>query len=105
MLFIHIYLSSPSGEHISLDVIVYGTGFLLESYPLTVRGKGGKNLVEHFVEQGGPAAYRGCMIPGFPNFFMIPGPNSVSGHSSALFTIETLVSVVVAQISNRYQVS
>jgi cation diffusion facilitator CzcD-associated flavoprotein CzcO len=76
------------GQEIDLDVIVYSTGFDfidgLISYP--VIGKAGKKL--HDFWQAYPRAYLGTSVPDFPNLFMITGPNTGIGHTSALFVIE-----------------
>ncbi|TCD60400.1 hypothetical protein EIP91_010226 [Steccherinum ochraceum] len=61
---------TKKGEHYDLDVIVEATGFVVDDYPLEVRGVGGKTIQEYFREQAGPTAYRGTTVPGFPNFFM-----------------------------------
>ena len=63
-------------EH-SLDIIVYATGFRPNDFlwPMEVRGRGGKR-VEELWEKDGARAYLGSMLPGFPNFFMIFGPNT-----------------------------
>jgi cation diffusion facilitator CzcD-associated flavoprotein CzcO len=76
------------GQAIDLDVIVYSTGFDfidgLISYP--VIGRAGKKL--HVFWEAYPRAYLGTSVPGFPNLFMITGPNTGIGHTSALFVIE-----------------
>jgi len=62
-------------EH-ELDVIVYATGFKANEFlwPMEVLGRGGRSVEELWVKDG-PRAYIGAMVPGFPNFFMIYGPN------------------------------
>jgi 4-hydroxyacetophenone monooxygenase len=58
------------------DVIVYATGFRANDYlwPMDIRGRGGKSLGELWARDGA-RAYLGTMLPGFPNFFAIYGPN------------------------------
>lgn len=54
-------------------------------------GKGGKDLVETMDERGGAQAYQGTAMDGFPNFFMIFGPNTATGHSSVVMASENMV--------------
>jgi 4-hydroxyacetophenone monooxygenase len=65
------------GGEYPLDIIVYATGFKANDFlwPMEVRGRGGKR-VEELWEKDGARAYLGTMLPGFPNFFMIYGPNT-----------------------------
>ncbi|KAH9989290.1 FAD/NAD-P-binding domain-containing protein [Russula vinacea] len=81
---------TATGEKVSLDVIIYGTGFVTDDYPLNVRGTRG-TLKEYNDAHGGPMAYLGSTVPGFPNFFMMQGPNTVTGHTSVLFSEESQV--------------
>jgi 4-hydroxyacetophenone monooxygenase len=59
-----------------VDVIVYGTGFQASRFltPMTVQGRGGLDLHEHWA--GEPRAYLGLTVPGFPNLFCLYGPNT-----------------------------
>jgi 4-hydroxyacetophenone monooxygenase len=65
------------GDEIPLDVIVYATGFKANDFlwPMEIRGREGKR-VEELWQKDGARAYLGTMLPGFPNFFMIYGPNT-----------------------------
>jgi 4-hydroxyacetophenone monooxygenase len=63
-------------EH-PLDVLVYGTGFQASRFltPMRITGRGGVDLHERW--HGDDArAYLGVTVPGFPNFFMLYGPNT-----------------------------
>jgi 4-hydroxyacetophenone monooxygenase len=65
-----------TGEEIEADVIVYGTGFTASEFlmPMQVTGREGRDLHEQW---GGDArAYLGVSAPGFPNLFMLYGPNT-----------------------------
>jgi cation diffusion facilitator CzcD-associated flavoprotein CzcO len=79
-----------------LDVLVCATGFdtthLLAT--LEVRGRGGRRLSEAWAD--GPAAYRGVTVPGFPNLFLMLGPNTGTGHTSTLLYIEPQVRFAIA---------
>jgi 4-hydroxyacetophenone monooxygenase len=65
------------GGEYPVDIIVYATGFKANDFlwPMEVRGRGDKR-VEELWEKDGARAYLGTMLPGFPNFFMIYGPNT-----------------------------
>ena len=65
------------GAEYPLDIIVYATGFKANDFlwPMEVRGRGGKPI-EELWEKDGARAYLGTMLPGFPNFFMLYGPNT-----------------------------
>jgi cation diffusion facilitator CzcD-associated flavoprotein CzcO len=67
-----------NGDRHTLDVVVLATGFHAAEYlaSLKVTGPGGRDL--HEVWAGGPRAFLGMMVPGFPNFFMMYGPNTNS---------------------------
>ncbi|KIJ69255.1 hypothetical protein HYDPIDRAFT_172706 [Hydnomerulius pinastri MD-312] len=77
-----------TGEKISLDVIIFGTGFYLVDRDVSFRGLNGLTLEKYFESEGGATGYYGTVFPGFPNSFTIVGPNSGSGHASLLYTIE-----------------
>jgi len=80
-------------REIPADVIVLCNGFETTRWlhPLRVAGKGGKDLVETMEERGGAQAYQGTAMDGFPNFFMIFGPNTATGHSSVVMASENMV--------------
>ena len=80
----------------AVDVIIYGTGFLITNNPVAevVRGADGRTLKEHWADTG-MRAYCGTTIPGFPNFFMLAGPNTGIGHTSLVVMIEAQVAHVV----------
>jgi 4-hydroxyacetophenone monooxygenase len=72
-----------------LDVLIYGTGFQASNFlaPIEIIGRDGRNL--HRCWNENPRAYIGGTVPGFPNMFMIYGPNTnlvVHGGSVILFS-------------------
>ncbi|HMJ10252.1 MAG TPA: NAD(P)/FAD-dependent oxidoreductase, partial [Polyangiaceae bacterium] len=71
-----------------VDTIILGTGFHVSDPPIAahIRGAHGRTLAE--VWSGSPEAYRGTTIAGFPNAFMVLGPNLAIGHNSAFIVIE-----------------
>lgn len=81
-----------SGRLHAIDVLIEATGF--RPFDITdyvdIRGRDGIALAEVWGEQ--ITSHRTMMVPGFPNLFMLLGPNSGTGHTSALIMIETQVS-------------
>jgi cation diffusion facilitator CzcD-associated flavoprotein CzcO len=72
-----------------LDVLVAATGFYVTDNPMAkkVHGNGAVALADAF---GGTLEnYKGTAFPGFPNFFMLGGPNTALGHSSIIFMHES----------------
>lgn len=70
------------------DAIIYGTGFRVTDLLTPVRfiGRGGVDLNDAW--RTGPEAYLGMMSAGFPNLFMLLGPNTGLGHNSVVFMVE-----------------
>jgi 4-hydroxyacetophenone monooxygenase len=66
-----------SGKEVRCDVIVLATGFRANDFlwPMHIVGCGGKTIREAWAKDGG-RAYLGMTVPGFPNFFMLYGPNT-----------------------------
>jgi cation diffusion facilitator CzcD-associated flavoprotein CzcO len=91
---------TKDGKQIELDLIVYSTGFDATdgviSYP--VIGKNNKKLSK--VWEQFPRAYLGTTIPEFPNLFIVTGPNTGVGHTSALFLIESQMNYIMQCIKN-----
>jgi cation diffusion facilitator CzcD-associated flavoprotein CzcO len=70
------------------DVIVYGTGFRATEFltPLRIRGRDGRDLADEWA--GGARAYLGMTVPGFPNMFLMYGPNTNLGAGSIIYMLE-----------------
>ena len=84
-----------AGNERKVDAIIYGTGFKAQD-PMprgTVFGSGGVDLLDAW--KTGPEAYLGLSVAGFPNFFMLVGPNTGLGHNSMVFMIESQVAYVM----------
>lgn len=86
---------SDDGERRSVDALIWATGFDLSNLlaPMTVLGRAGRSLAEAWGDL--PHAYLGTAVPGFPNLFMMTGPNTGLGHNSMIFMIESMVGMVV----------
>jgi cation diffusion facilitator CzcD-associated flavoprotein CzcO len=78
------------------DVIVYATGFRVTdaAAALNVTGRAGVRLADAWAD--GVEAHRGITVPGFPNLFLLLGPNTGLGHTSVVFMIETQVQHVMS---------
>jgi cation diffusion facilitator CzcD-associated flavoprotein CzcO len=72
------------------DVSILANGFEAHHWlhPLKITGKGGADLIETMESRGGPQAYLGTAMDGFPNFLVIVGPNTITGHSSVILASE-----------------
>ena len=81
-------------EH-EVDVIVYGTGFHVMDIPLAERltGREGRTLAQEWTKTGAEA-HRGTTVAGFPNLFLLLGPNTALGHSSVVLMIEAQIGYV-----------
>jgi 4-hydroxyacetophenone monooxygenase len=84
-------VTTADGRHHDLDVLVFATGFhgTRFLYPMEVRGRSGRTPAEIFGGDEEIRAYLGLVIPDFPNFFRLTGPNSSVGHGgSSVFLSE-----------------
>jgi cation diffusion facilitator CzcD-associated flavoprotein CzcO len=79
------------GVHHAVDTIIFGTGFQVTDVPVShrIRGRGGELLADRW--QGSPRAHLGMSVPGYPNLFMLLGPNTGLGHNSVLLMIEAQI--------------
>jgi cation diffusion facilitator CzcD-associated flavoprotein CzcO len=87
-----------NGVEREVDTIILGTGFHVTDMPAAkvVRGRGGQTLADAF--EGSPKAHRGTTFAGFPNAFMLVGPNTGLGHNSIVFMIESQVNYVMSAL-------
>lgn len=81
---------TKDGFH-ELDVLIFATGFETTQWDwsMQVTGEGSQTLKQAW--QDGPEAYLGIMVHGFPNMFILYGPNTNLGHNSISFMIEQQV--------------
>ncbi len=91
-------LIDSSGNHHDADVIIYSTGFKVTDPDIArrVRGRGGELLAEHW--QGSPFAYQTVAVNGYPNAFVLLGPNVGNGHGSVTTLVELLSDYIVRGI-------
>jgi cation diffusion facilitator CzcD-associated flavoprotein CzcO len=81
-----------------VDAIIFATGFRVTDNPMMemVFGRDGFSLAD--VWHGSPRAYLGMTVPGFPNGFLIVGPNTGLGNNSIVFMIEAQVRYVLGAL-------
>jgi cation diffusion facilitator CzcD-associated flavoprotein CzcO len=93
----HSVVDADGHEH-EVDTIIFGTGYHVTDIPVAahLRGRGGQTLAEHWA--GSPRAYLGTSVPGFPNLFLMLGPNTGLGHSSMVYMIESQIAHVCNQL-------
>lgn len=84
-----------SDKNIKVDTIIFGTGFESTSFlaPMQVTGLNDTKLNNAWND--GAEAYYGMTVAGFPNFFMLYGPNTNLGHNSIIFMIESQVRYII----------
>jgi cation diffusion facilitator CzcD-associated flavoprotein CzcO len=83
-----------------VDAILFGTGFQPTDPPLArhTRGRGGRTLGE--VWAGSPRAHVGTTVAGFPNFFLLMGPNTGLGHTSVVYMLEAQIEHLLGAIEH-----
>jgi cation diffusion facilitator CzcD-associated flavoprotein CzcO len=88
-------IATADGTLREVDAIVFGTGFHVADMRIgqVIRGRDGLNLER--VWQGSPQAYLGMTVAGFPNMFLVLGPNTGLGHTSVLLMMECQLRYVV----------
>jgi cation diffusion facilitator CzcD-associated flavoprotein CzcO len=89
---------TADGVERPVDAIIYGTGFRVQEFVPhgLFLGRGGQDLADTFAK--GPEAYKGTAIAGFPNLFMLLGPNTGLGHNSVVYMVESQVTYVLDAI-------
>lgn len=90
-------VAADGTEH-EVDVVVYGTGFQVMDLPVAHRltGRSGQTLSKHWGDR--PTAHLGTTVAGFPNLFLLLGPNTALGHSSVVIMIEAQIGYVLSAL-------
>lgn len=91
-------ISTASGIH-PVDVIVFGTGFTTTPFvsSVAVFGRDGVALSDRWAERA--SAYLGLAVPGFPNMFLVYGPNTNLGSGSIIYMLESQADHIVAAVT------
>jgi cation diffusion facilitator CzcD-associated flavoprotein CzcO len=91
-------IETKDGKFREVDAIIIATGFDLglASAPFPIAGIGGRTIDEAWKD--GAVAYKGMSVSGFPNWFILMGPNTGPGHTSVLVYTEAQIAHTVAAI-------
>lgn len=86
---------TKDGSRYTCDTIIYGTGFAATDFlaPMKITGLNGLDLNEAWKD--GAEAYKGMSVSGFPNLFILYGPNTNLAHSSIVFMLESQIRYVM----------
>jgi cation diffusion facilitator CzcD-associated flavoprotein CzcO/acetyl esterase/lipase len=86
---------AADGTEREADVVVLSTGFASNDFlaPMEIRGLGGRELNEEW--RHGAEAYLGISVAGFPNLFIMYGPNTNLGSGSIIFQLESQMSHIL----------
>jgi cation diffusion facilitator CzcD-associated flavoprotein CzcO len=89
---------TADGREREVDAIIFGTGFHVTDLPFArhVRGRDGRTLAE--VWAGSPRAHVGTTVGGFPNLFLLQGPNTGLGHTSVIYMLEAQIEHIVSAV-------
>jgi len=89
---------TTDGVERTVDTIVLGTGFAATEFlaPMRITGRDGRDLHEQWKD--GASAHLGTVVPGFPNLFVLYGPNTNLGHNSILVMLEAQIGWVVQAV-------
>ncbi len=91
------------GVEYDVDVIVWATGFKVLEPPLADRvvGREGRTLAEAFAHND-MSAYKGTTVAGFPDLYILQGPNTGLGHSSVVLMTEAQVRYLVPAVASGF---
>lgn len=97
-------LTAADGSTHRADVLVLATGFASTQQPYAelVRGEDGVSLAEHWSQ--GMTSFGSTVVTGFPNLFVLNGPNASLGHSSSVLMIEEQAAYVARSLALRDRV-
>jgi cation diffusion facilitator CzcD-associated flavoprotein CzcO len=90
---------TADGRRHPTDVVIFGTGFTTTDFlaHIPVTGVGGRSLADAWT--GGARAYLGTTVAGFPNCYLLYGPNTNLGHNSILFMVERQLNLVLQALA------
>jgi len=88
------YIVTDDGVRHEVDTLIFGTGFAASGFlaPMEIRGRDGRELSAAW--RDGAEAYLGVTVNGFPNLFMLYGPNTNLGHNSIVYMLESQIQYV-----------
>jgi len=91
------------GTEREVDTIIFGTGFRVTDLPIAerIRDAGGTSLAERW--DGSPQAHRGTTVAGYPNLFILLGPNTGLGHNSVVVMAEAQAGYVMEALRRAHR--
>jgi cation diffusion facilitator CzcD-associated flavoprotein CzcO len=91
-------VKTPDGDYRESDILIFATGFETTEWKwsVDVQGVDGKHLNDVWADH--PSAYAGVTVNGFPNLFVLYGPNTNLGHNSITFMLERQVEYMMKAI-------
>jgi len=93
-------VTAASGAAYELDVLVFATGFTAARppYAAMIVGRDGERLADHW--RDGMRAFASTVVHGFPDLYVINGPNATLGHNSAIHVIESQIGYVAGALAH-----
>ncbi|PVI06520.1 FAD/NAD(P)-binding domain-containing protein [Periconia macrospinosa] len=94
-------VQTRSGRDVKADAIVLAIGFATQQmlFPMQITGRHGLRLNEYWESTQVAQAYFGTCVPSFPNFFILMGPNTTTGHLSVIYTVECQINFTLRVIA------
>jgi len=85
---------TDDGTRHEVDTLIFGTGFAASGFlaPMEIRGRSDRELSAAW--RDGAEAYLGITVSGFPNLYMLYGPNTNLGHNSIVYMLESQIQYV-----------
>lgn len=95
-------IRTRDGKQITLDIIVYATGYyaysdMRRALTFQVHGLGGRHLNSEWEQAA--VSYKGITVSGYPNYFKVNGPNTGTGHSSQMSYMQVATDYIVQAIA------
>lgn len=89
---------TEDGQSHALDLLILGTGFKASTpFPRgMIFGVAGRDILDAWSQ--GPEAYKGTTVAGFPNLFLLMGPNTGLGHNSIVYMIESQITYILGAL-------
>ena len=90
-------MTDDGAEH-EIDTLILGTGFQVMPVADPLTGRDGVALAKRWANRR--EAYLGTTVAGYPNYFMLVGPNTATGHTSVLLYLEAQVEYIVQALQH-----
>ncbi len=93
-------LVTEDGTELDVDVVLCATGYAAADYLGQIDGRGVDGVALRETWRNGAYAYLGMTVPGYPNFFMLYGPNTNVGSNSVIFILEAQAHYIVRALTH-----